>query len=108
MKLEVFLKTGNDISYGIFDGKGIQVLPGSILSNKTKPSYKHSELRKELINEYTEERGGKLVVKKSISFKSPSAASNFCTGSSSNGLLLWKTEDGITLSSYLRYMEDEE
>ena len=37
-----------------------------------------------------------------ISFKSASAAANFVTGSSTNGLVSWKTEEGTTLKDVIK------
>ena len=37
------------------------------------------------------------ITQEDIIFKSPSTAANFVTGRSSNGLILWRTEDGTLL-----------
>lgn len=70
-------------------------------------TFKQAEVRKELISKYTQERNGKLFLMQDVVFTSPSAAAGFCTGTSANGLLLWKTEDGQTLSNYLRHLNDD-
>ena len=101
MKVEVSLKQGSDYSHGLYDGKGITVYTGSYISNRVMSStFKQAEVRKELISKYTQERNGKLFLMQDVVFTSPSAAAGFCTGTSANGLLLWKTEDGQTLSNY--------
>lgn len=41
------------------------------------------------------------VLKKDISFKSASTAANFVTGSSTNGLTAWKTENGEKLKDVI-------
>ena len=41
------------------------------------------------------------ITKEDVSFNSPSTAANFVTGRSSNGMILWKTEDGMTLKNAL-------
>ena len=41
------------------------------------------------------------VVNKDITFKSASTAANFVTGASTNGLIAWKNENGITLKELL-------
>ena len=47
------------------------------------------------------------LVVKDIHFKSPSSAANFVNGSSTNGLIAWKTEDGKTLKTYLAELEEK-
>ena len=42
------------------------------------------------------------LLTENISFKSASAAANFVTGCSTNGLISWKTEEGITLKEALK------
>jgi hypothetical protein len=39
------------------------------------------------------------ITKADVPFKSPSTAANFVTGRSSNGMILWKTEDGAPLKN---------
>lgn len=108
MIIEVSLKQGSDYSHGLYNGKGITVCSGSFISNRVMSStFKQAEIRKEIISKYTQERNGKLVLLQDVEFSSPSAAASFCTGTSSNGLLLWKTEDGQTLSNYLRHLNDD-
>ena len=41
------------------------------------------------------------VLQENITFSSPSTAANFVTGSSTNGLRAWKTEDGKPLKESL-------
>lgn len=41
------------------------------------------------------------VTTEDVAFRSLSTAANFVTGRSSNGLILWKTEDGIPLKKLL-------
>lgn len=45
------------------------------------------------------------VVVKDMHFKSASAAANFVTGRSTNGLIAWKTKEGKTLKAYLSESE---
>lgn len=54
--------------------------------------------RKQLISEGSlAERNGFLVFTKDIEFSSPSAAAAVIHGGSANGLIAWRTEDGIPL-----------
>lgn len=42
------------------------------------------------------------VLQEDKKFKSPSTAANFVTGRSTNGLIAWKTEDGIKLKDIIK------
>lgn len=42
------------------------------------------------------------LLTENICFKSASSAANFVTGSSTNGLISWKTKEGITLKDALK------
>jgi hypothetical protein len=54
--------------------------------------------RKQLISDGTLiEKNGLLVFTKDAEFSSPSAAAVAIHGGSANGLVAWKTEDGVTL-----------
>lgn len=37
------------------------------------------------------------IVQRDVKFSSPSTAANFVTGRSSNGMIMWKTEEGKSL-----------
>lgn len=41
------------------------------------------------------------ITTEDVLFKSPSTAANFVTGRSSNGMILWKTEDGLSIKQVL-------
>lgn len=41
------------------------------------------------------------ITTEDVLFKSPSTAANFITGRSSNGMILWKTEDGLSIKQAL-------
>lgn len=74
---------------------GFVVLQGSMV----RPTLKHSapESTRRDRAKYAEriDAGGSL--RQDTLFSSPSAASNFLVGSSTSGMLYWKTDDGITL-----------
>jgi hypothetical protein len=55
-----------------------------------------------MINNYTEIEDDNAVLKEDIEFKSPSKAADFCIGSSNNGWVVWKDEDGKTLDMVFR------
>ncbi len=56
-------------------------------------------------NRRSEDSVKNCMVVKDMRFKSPSAAANFVTGSSTNGLVAWKTKDGKTLKAFLSETE---
>ncbi len=88
---------------GFYDVSGFTVLKGSIIAKDSVPSLnKWKEKREEFINEYTQEKDGKLIMDADKTFSSPSTAADFCIGSSNNGWLVWKDEKGQTLDEVYR------
>ncbi len=108
MDIELYLKIGNDKAFGIYNGTELIVKAGSTISSKPMASsFKQAKSRTELIQKHAINDNGKIILSEDLPFKSPSAAANFCTGSSSNGLILWKTKDGIDLASFLRHLDED-
>ena len=101
--MKVFIKrakTNVDATgeYNIENGH-LTVMEGSKLSERISYSDKFRGAR-------TIERNREGVVfngvlKQNIEFKSASTAANFVTGSSTNGLTAWKTENGTKLKDIL-------
>ena len=85
--------------------KECKVLAGSIVSEKIASSDKFRggiSIKKA--------REGKIKDNKVIAdilFKSASTASNFVTGSSTNGLITWKTENGKSIKDVLEAEKNE-
>ena len=77
---------------GFYDTSGFTVLKGSKVSDKSTDSFSWRDKRAKMIEEYTDKKN----------FSSPSKAADFCLGSSSNGWISWKTENGQTLDSVYR------
>ena len=73
--------------------KGYKVLAGSEISPIDTEQL--SEKLKQLRNSAQVDVNGKLL--EDMEFKSPSAAAMFVIGNSSNGLVDWKTKDGVML-----------
>ena len=71
------------------------VLKGSIVSLSLSES-KTFRGRKSIEKAREDTIEGNAVIK-DITFKSPSTAANYVTGGSSNGMRLWKTEEGIPI-----------
>ena len=91
---------------GFYSSNGFTVIKGSIISTTSVPSLKWCEKRQRMITEYTSEDNGKLIMTSDITFASPSAAADFCIGSSNNGWIIWKDADGNTLDSIYRKQLD--
>ena len=91
---------------GFYSSNGFTVIKGSIISPTSVPSLKWSEKRQSMITEYTSNDDGKLIMTSDITFASPSAAADFCIGSSNNGWIIWKDADGNTLDSVYRKQLD--
>lgn len=87
---------------GFYSSNGFTVIKGSIISPTSVPSLKWCEKRQRMITEYTSEDNGKLIMTSDITFASPSAAADFCIGSSNNGWIIWKDAEGNTLDSVYR------
>lgn len=78
-----------------FETKQLVVKKGSTVSNtiSQSPTFRGSNA----IVEYRDKYVKNGIVTEDVFFKSSSTAANFVTGSSSNGLTVWKTVEGITL-----------
>ncbi len=97
----LYLTVGARDAKGYYDENGFTVLKGSKLTKKSQTlNYNWEYDRNKLIKKYTEEIGdGLCILKESLTFKSPSRAASFITGTSVNGLTSWKDKDGNTLGS---------
>lgn len=91
---------------GFYNSSGFTVMKGSVVAASAVPSLHWKEKRANLLEEYTTVRDGVLVMDSDKVFSSPSTAADFCIGSSNNGWLVWKDEDGNTLDAvYRRQLE---
>ena len=101
----VFHTTRNNIkAYGVYDGDKFQVLEGSEV-NLAKPANleKYNKQRKELFEKGDIIRqADKYILKVTLEFNTPSGASDFIIGGSTNGWLEWKNQDGKTLDEIYR------
>ena len=96
--------TRNANATGIFNivTQSLTVLKGSTINPKHLDSIDSmmKQKREALITEYAEYRGDELVVVKDVAFSSPSGASAFCIGGSSNGWKDWRDEKNNELKVY--------
>lgn len=91
---------------GFYNSNGFTVIKGSVIAFTSAPSLKWSEKRQKMVKEYTVENSGKLILASDITFASPSAAADFCIGTSNNGWIVWKDIAGNTLDSIYRKQLD--
>lgn len=87
---------------GFYSSDGFTVLKGSIIAKTIVPSFNWKNKREKMIQDYTANENGVLVLTSDKTFSSPSTAADFCIGSSNNGWLVWKDKDGNTLFSVYR------
>lgn len=91
-------------AFGTYDGEKFDVLEGSQI-NIDKPTHlqKYNRQREELIlQQAIVNVDGKYILKVTLDFKTPSGASDFVLGGSTNGWIEWKNKDGKTLDELYR------
>src|SRR5574344_337859 len=92
------------LAYGVYDGDKFQVLEGSQI-NLVKPTNleKYNKQRTELLsNGNIVLENGIYILKTTLEFNTPSGASDFVLGGSTNGWTEWKNKDGKTLDELYR------
>lgn len=87
---------------GFYNEGGFTVLRGSKLAKDTVPSFSWKEKREREIKEYAIKKGNDFILDFDKTFSSPSAAADFCIGSSNNGWIMWKDKNGQTLDEVYR------
>jgi hypothetical protein len=87
---------------GFYDESGFTILKGSILAKDSVPSFSWKERRDRFLKEFTSLKDNVLVLDTNQTFSSPSTAADFCIGSSNNGWITWKDEQGKTLDEVYR------
>lgn len=102
---DILHTTRNGITaFGIYDGEKFDVLEGSQI-NVDKPAHlqRYNRQRKELLSQqFIINVDGKYILKVTLDFKTPSGASDFVLGGSTNGWVEWKNKDGKTLDELYR------
>lgn len=86
----------------IFDGGKMTILVGSKVTKNVANSYDKTEEREQILSEKAHEENNYFEITQNIEFNSPSAASSFCLGNSSNGWENWKNKAGKTMNDILR------
>lgn len=93
------------VARGIYSGESFEVLPDSEIDfSRTVHIASYNVKRQAFLNDGTivKKPDGKYYLTKVLSFKSPSGASDFILGGSTNGWVEWKDSDGKTLSDLYR------
>lgn len=101
-QLTFYLSRKNCNAKGVYSSEGMTVLRDSHIVKECAPSYKNRSKRTEWVKKYAYEKNGELFLKSDYSFDSPSTASSYCLGCSSNGWTEWKTDDKRSLDSIFR------
>lgn len=102
---DIFHTTRNRISaLGIYDGEKFQVLEGSQINiNKPVHLARYNKQRAELLaSGEISQVDGKYFLNITIEFNTPSGASDFVLGGSTNGWVEWKNSEGKTLNEIFR------
>ena len=92
-------------AFGLYNGENFEVLEGSEINmDKEVNLKKYNEQRKKLLDngEIILSSDGKYLLTTTILFNSPSGASDFVIGGSTNGWVEWKNNDGKTLDELYR------
>lgn len=99
-----YIKNKGILSKGIYNSNGLTVLKGSTISTTVAKGLgqKKKEKREKMIKTYTKTINGEITLTSDISFESPSGASLFCLGFSSNGWEFWVDNEGKSLNDVFR------
>ena len=93
------------VAYGTYTGETFEVLPDSEI-DIDKPAHleSYNAKRQALLSDggITKDQDGKFRLQRVISFKTPSGASDFVLGGSTNGWAEWKDQSGNTLDKLFR------
>ncbi len=103
MKVLVTLKRrdGKAEAKGIYEDGKLTVKKGSLLHvNSTSKLNLESIAQKLRVDKSIVGKDG--VLKKDVTFNSASTAANFVTGTSTNGMITWKTQEGKKLSEIVK------
>ena len=91
-------------AFGIYDGEKFEVLEGSQINIDKKVNLeRYNKQRAELLENGSIIRiDGKFILNAILTFNTPSGASDFILGGSTNGWTEWKNKDGKTLDELYR------
>jgi hypothetical protein len=87
---------------GLFNEGKMIVLKDSKICKEVVVSYDKKEEREQILNTKSEEQSEYFILSENVEFSSPSSASSFCLGNSSNGWNDWKDKNGKVMNEILR------
>lgn len=93
------------VAYGTYSGESFELLPDSEIDfSKTVNLESYNVKRNSLLADggIVQKNDGKYYLTKVITFKTPSGASDFVLGGSTNGWSEWRDKDGKTLDELYR------
>jgi len=93
------------VAYGTYSGESFELLPDSEIDfSKAVNLESYNAKRKSLLKDggIVQKSNGKYYLTKVISFKTPSGASDFVLGGSTNGWVEWRDKAGKTLDELYR------
>lgn len=93
------------VAYGLYSGEAFDLLPDSEIDfSKHVHIESYNEKRNAMLSDgsIVKKTDGKYYLTKIVSFKTPSGASDFVLGGSTNGWIEWKDSDGKTLNDLYR------
>ena len=92
------------VAFGVYDGDRFEVLEGSEIdmTRKGRTTVVDQQRESAIKNGDIVEKDGKFYLTISMSFSSPSSASCFVLGGSTNGWVEWKDKEGRTLDEIFR------
>lgn len=93
------------VAFGRYFGEKFELLPDSMIDIGTSANLQsHEGRRRDMIaaGEISEGKDGKHYLKVNMKFESPSGASDFVLGGSTNGWIEWKDYNNITLDELFR------
>lgn len=98
-------KRNGIVANGVYSGERFEVLQGSMINVEKLPTLQsYKDLRKELLDAGTISKDEKGVYRlnENRTFGTPSGASDFVLGGSTNGWTEWKADNGQTLDEVFR------
>lgn len=102
---DILHTTRNGIkAFGVYDGERFEVLEGSQINfEKSVHLEKYNKQRMDLFTKDEIEKDGDIyLLKVNLIFNTPSGASDFVLGGSTNGWVEWKNKDGKSLDYIFR------
>lgn len=93
------------VAYGTYSGESFELLPDSEIDcSKAVNLESYNAKRKLLLSDggIVQKANGKYYLTKVIRFKTPSGASDFVLGGSTNGWIEWRDQNGKTLDELYR------